>query len=402
MNPISRFLTRRFLNSAAWREEILEAIYSGVESASGMRVNSDTAMRISTVNACVRIISAGIASLPLHVFKRLDGGGKERWDQHPLSRLLNLRPNVWQTSMDWREQMLDHLLMRGNYFGAILRHGDDIIDDVIPLNPDCMGIKQLRDFSLQYGYTMPDGSVKTYAQGDILHVRGLSSDGVRGRGVIEDAREMFGAALATQEYSARLFKNDASPGIVIKFPGSLKDDAARTRFIESWNAGSEGAKNSHKTRVLESGATIERMSMTAEDSQFIETRKMQRSEIAALFGVPLFLLQANEATATYASAEQFMLSFVTHTIRPWLVRIEQALHSQLFIAPLTYFPEHNLDGILRADLKTRYESYKLAIDGGWLSKNEVRARENDNPIDGGDDHRSLAEIQNSKTAGGVA
>jgi len=298
--------------------------------------------------------------------------------------------------MDWRSQMMNHLLFRGNYYAGILRHGDGIINDLIPFNPDRVSVKQLLDYSLTYDVTLSDGSVKTLRQDEVLHIRGLSSDGILGRGVISDAREMFGAALATQEFSSRLFKNDATPGVVIKIPGKLENDDAVKRLKLSWDSEGAGASKSHKTRILENGATIERMTMTAEDSQFIETRKMQRSEIAALFGVPLRLLQANDNTASYASAEQDTLSFVTYTLRPWLIRIEQALLNQLFIAPRTYFPEHNLDGLLRADIKTRYEAYKIARDGGWLSKNEIRAKENENPIEDGDDHRSLVEIQNSK------
>jgi len=397
MSPF-KGIVGRFFRAAAedWRREIIEAMLSGYDTASGARVNSETAMRIGTVNACVRVISDTVASLPLFVYKRLDSGGKSRWPTHPLYTLLHTRPNPWQTSMDWRSQMMNHLLFRGNYYGAILSHGDSIIDDIIPLNPDRMTVEQLPDYSLSYTYQMKDGTQKTFTQAQIFHIRGLTSDGILGRGVISDAREMFGAALATQDFSARLFRNDATPGVVIKLKGKLPDEKAIKRLKESWDGESAGSVNSHKTRVLEDDATIERLTMSAEDSQFIETRKMQRSEIAALFGVPLILLSANETTATYASAEQFMLSFVMHTIRPWLVRIEQAMANQLFTVPEVYYAEHNIDAILRADIKTRYEAYKIGRDGGWLSKNDVRAKENENPIPNGDDYRSLVEIQNSK------
>lgn len=391
-------LFQRFLNMAAptWREELIEALLVGGATASGMNVNAETAMRIGTVHACVRILSDAVASLPLQIYRRLDAGGRERATSHPLYELLHTRPNPWQSSMDWRSQMMDHLLLRGNYYAAILRHGDDIVDDLIPFNPDAVNVEQLPDYTLRYKVRRPGGDQVTLEQRDMLHIRGLSSNGFTGRGVIQDAREMFGSALATQEYAARLFSQDATPGIVLKTKGKITGDGAIERLRETWEGGSMGVRNSHRTRILEDGMEIDRLSMTAEDSQFIETRKMQRSEIAALFGVPLFLLQANEVTATYASAEQFMLSFVTHSVRPWLVRIEQALHNQLFTAPRAYFPEHNMDGILRADIKTRYEAYKIALDTGILSKNEARSKENENPIEGGDDHKSVTELQNAK------
>ncbi|HQJ23328.1 MAG TPA: phage portal protein, partial [Rectinema sp.] len=177
-----------------------------------------------------------------------------------------------------------------------------------------------------------------------------------------------------------------------------KGEADRIREI--WTDDHGGSANAHKLHVLGDGASFEKIEMTAEDSQLIETRRFQRSELASLFRVPLMLLQADTQTTTYASSEQFMLAFAMHSIRPWLVRIEQALQMQLFTAPQKYFPEFNLDGLLRGDLKSRYEAYKIARDAGWMSKNDIREKENMNPIENGDDYRSLAELQNARNLTG--
>ena len=152
-------------------------------------------------------------------------------------------------------------------------------------------------------------------------------------------------------------------------------------------------RSARKTAILEDGADIAKLSMSAEESQFIETRRLQRSEIAGIFRVPLMLLQADQSTTTYASAEQFMLSFMVHTIRPWLVRIEQSIHRQLLTAPRVYFPEFNPEGMLRGDIATRYAAYATGRQWGWLSVNDIRDRENMNPIEDGDVYLTPLNMQ---------
>jgi len=375
-------------------EDLVRELRDG-DSGAGKAVTVDTAMQIATVNTCVRIIAQTVASLPLHIYKRIDSGGRERWPAHPLYRLLNSRPNVWQTSMEWREQMVALLLLKGNYYGAKLLHGDFIIDDIIPLDPDRMKVEQLPDYSLKYTYSRQDGSLKVFAQDEILHIRGLSTDGVKGRSVISDARELFGSALAASEYGAKLLRNDATPGLTLETPNKLSD-AAYKRLKEDWDAQHAGSSKAGKTAILEEGLKATKVSMTADEAQFLQTIQAQRSQIAGWFGVPLILLSFNENTQTYASAEQFMLSFVQHTIRPWLVRIEQAFSNQLFSAPGTYYPEFNIDGLLRGDLKTRYEAYARGINWGFLSPNEARERENMNARPDGD---KFLEPTNMRLAG---
>lgn len=394
---LRRTLSKAILAAANVSIEELVRELRGETSAAGKAVTVDTAMQIATVNTCVRIISQTVASLPLHIYKRLDAGGRDKWPQHPLYRLLNSRPNVWQTSMEWREQAMAFLLLRGNSYSAILRHGDDIIDDLIPLAPDRVTVIQLPDYSLSYHYMRPNGGIIDFPQRDVLHLRGLSTDGIKGRSVITDARDLFGSALAASEYGSRLLRNDATPGLSLETPNKLSD-AAYKRLKEDWDAQHAGSSNAGKTAILEEGLKATKISMTADEAQFLQTIQAQRSQIAGWFGVPLFLLSFNENTQTFASSEQFMLSFVQHTIRPWLVRIEQTLHNQLFSAPGTYYPEFNIDGLLRGDIKTRYEAYARGINWGFLSPNEARERENMNSRDGGD---NFLEPTNMRLAGEV-
>ncbi|MEL7556598.1 MAG: phage portal protein [bacterium] len=394
-NIIKRGIRKAILAAANISlEDLVRELRDG-DSAAGKAVTVDTAMQIATVNTCVRIISQTVASLPLHIYKRIDSGGRERWPAHPLYRLLNSRPNIWQTSMEWREQMVALLLLKGNYYGAKLQHGDFIIDDIIPLDPDRMQVEQLPDYSLKYTYSRKDGSLKVFLQDEILHIRGLSTDGVKGRSVISDARELFGSSLAASEYGGKLLRNDATPGLTLETPNKLSD-AAYKRLKEDWDAQHAGSSKAGKTAILEEGLKATKISMTADEAQFLQTIQAQRSQIAGWFGVPLILLSFNENTQTYASAEQFMLSFVQHTIRPWLVRIEQSFSNQLFSAPETYYPEFNIDGLLRGDLKTRYEAYAKGIGWGFLSPNEAREKENMNARPDGD---KFLEPTNMRPAG---
>jgi HK97 family phage portal protein len=388
-------LSRIFRASSTSIREAFEAAILGGESSSGMIINADTAMRITTVNACVRILAESIGSLPFPIYKRLDSGGRARATNHPLGKLLSVRPNIWQTSMEWREQMVAHLALRGNYFAVILRHGDDIVDDLIPIDPDRVEVLQLPDYSLAYEIHKSDGTRTTLPQSEVLHIRRLSTNGIRGRSIITDARDTFGAALATAEYGARLFRNNATPGVILEHPAKISNEAF-ARLRETWDERHAGSENAGKTAILEEGMKANKLSMTADDAQFLETIQAQRSQIAGLFGIPLFLLSFNENIATYASSEQFMLSFVQHTIRPWLVRIEQAIHNQLFTAPSYYYPEFNIEGMLRGDQKTRYESYAQGINWGFLCPNEARERENMNAREGGD---KFLEPQNMRPAG---
>ena len=219
-----------------------------------------------------------------------------------------------------------------------------------------------------------------------MHVRGLSlaEDGVLGLSPIDCMREAVGLALAAEAYGARFYRNDARPGVVLKHPGRLSQEAA-TRLKESWNQQFAGVHNSHRTAVLEEGMEVITVGMTAEQAQFLETRKFQRSEIAAIFGVPLHKIGDLER-ATFSNIEHQAIEVVTDTIRPWAVAWEQALARDLFTEEMhrTHMIAFNLDGLLRGDIESRYRAYATGRQWGWLSANDVREREDMNRIDDGD------------------
>jgi HK97 family phage portal protein len=249
-----------------------------------------------------------------------------------------------------------------------------------------MEVLQLPDYRLRYSYRRPDGSLRIYTQDEIFHMRGLSSNGIVGLSPLSAAREVIGAAIATQAYGSRLFSNDARPGGILEHPGKIGEDAA-VRLRQSWTAAHSGVGNSHKVAVLEEGMTFKALSMSAEDSQFLQTREFQVGEIARIFRIPPHMI-GDLKRATFSNIEQQAIEFTTHTIRPWLVRWEQAIARDL-IPDGEVFAEHNVDALLRGDLSGRYAAYAVGIQNGWLSSNEIRSLENLNPIEGGDEYHSV-------------
>lgn len=374
----------RLFGRKATPDQIVRAYLQGQSSASGMAVNEETAYNAAAVYSCVRVIAETVGSLPLNVYERLPNGGKQKATAHPLWQLLTSQPNGWQTAFEFREMLQSHLLLRGNAYALITWVGESVAKELIPLHPDRVEVVQRPDFSLVYKVARKSGGPIEIPQDEMLHIRGLSSDGVTGRSPLEDARDAIGLALAVQRYGARMFKNDATPGMVLTIPGKLSKEAQAT-LREQWDALQSGADNSRRTAVLTEGLKAERITMTAEDAQFLETRKFSRSEIAGLFRVPPHMIGDLER-ATFGNIEHQSIEFVTHCIRPWLVRWEQALSAALFTYPGKYFPEHNVDALLRGDLKSRYDAYAIGRTNGWLSANEIRELERMNPIEGGDSY----------------
>ena len=343
---------------------------------SGKTVNERTAMTTSAVYACVRVLAETIASLPLHTYRRTEQG-KEKATDHNLYYLLHDEPNPEMTSFVFRETLMGHLLLWGNAYAQIIRDGRGKVIGLYPLLPDCMEVKRTEKGQIYYSY-LKEGREYLLHQQEVLHIPGLGFDGLIGYSPIAMAKNAIGMALATEEYGSRLFANDARPSVVLEHPGILKDPA---KIRESWNEIYRGSKNAHKVAVLEEGMSVKTLSIPPNEAQFLETRKFQIEEICRIFRVPPHLV-ANLERATFSNIEHQSISFVVHTIRPWLVRIEQAINKALFSEKEkgTYFVSLVVDGLLRGDYESRMKGYSIGIQNGFMSPNDVRSLENLNPI----------------------
>lgn len=347
-------------------------------TASGVPVSAQTALKISTVWACVRLIAETIASLPLVVYQRRADGGRSEATNHPLFDLLHDQPNRYQTAFEFREMMTGHALLRGNAYAKIEPGPRGFADQLIPLHPDRVIVEQLKspDAAPRYRYKVE--GLGTFNDTDILHLRGLSGDGITGIDPITYARESFGLTLAGERYGARFFRNDARPSVVLKHPKELKGEAAK-RLAASWNQ-NHGGENIHGTAVLEEGMDLVTVGVEPRNAQFLELREFQAEDACRWFRVPPHMVGLTSKATTWGSGiEQMSIGFVVYTLLPWLKRWEQAISRDLILVPQTYFVEHIVTALLRGDAKARYETYEIARRTGIMNPNEARALENMNP-----------------------
>jgi HK97 family phage portal protein len=358
-------------------------IDAGGMSNSGITVDEDSALKISAVYACVKVISETVASLPLKLLKHEENGDTSKATQHALFDLLADCPNNEMSAFTFREMMMTNLLLWGNAYALIRRNRRGEVVELYPLKAKNMSV--IRDPTtkhIQYQYTSgEDGAraeTKTYRARQVLHIPAFSFDGVVGVSPITYAREAMGLALATEEFGARWFGNGARPSGILQHPGTLKDPE---KLRESWNKVYQGVGNSHKIAVLEEGMEYKNIGMSPEDSQFLQTRSFQLNEICRIFRVPPHLV-GDLSRSTFSNIEHQGIEFITHTIRPWLTRWEQAIKRSLLTDEerTIYFPKFKVDALLRGDFHSRMQGYAIARQNGWMSANEIRALEDINRI----------------------
>ncbi|WP_320054954.1 phage portal protein [Acidilutibacter cellobiosedens] len=343
---------------------------------SGKTVNERTAMQTTAVYACVRILAETIASLPLHTYINTENG-KEKAMDHPLYPLLSSSPNPEMTSFVFRETLMGHLLLWGNSYSQIIRDGRGKIIAIYPLLPDKMTVSRSEKGEIYYVYNK-EGHDYILRKEEVLHIPGLGFDGLIGYSPIAMAKNAIGMAIATEEYGAKFFANGANPGGVLEHPGIVKDPQ---RIRDSWNSVYQGTSNAHRVAVLEEGMKFSPIGIPPEQAQFLETRKYQTEEICRIFRVPPHLVGDLER-ATFSNIEHQSISFVVHTIRPWLVRIEQSINKSLFTdkEKQKYFVSFVVEGLLRGDYESRMRGYSIGIQNGFMSPNDIRRLENLNPI----------------------
>ncbi len=361
-------------------------------TTSGKTVTERSAMQMTAVYSCVRILAEAIAGLPLHLYRYGENGSKEKAIDHPLYALLHDEPNPEMTSFVFRETLMTHLLLWGNAYAQIIRNGKGEVVALYPLMPNRMTVDRDEQGQLYYEYqTSQDdahtmkGSVVRLSPRDVLHVPGLGFDGLVGYSPIAMAKNAIGLAIATEEYGSKFFANGATPGGVLEHPNVVKDPE---RVRTSWNAAFGGSANANKVAVLEEGMKYTPISISPEQAQFLETRKFQIDEIARIFRVPPHMIGDLEKSS-FSNIEQQSLEFVKYTLDPWVCRWEQSMQRALLKPDekSAYFLKFNVDGLLRGDYQSRMNGYAVGRQNGWMSANDIRELENLDRIsaeDGGD------------------
>ena len=376
-------------------------------SSSGKAVTERSAMQMTAVYSCVRILSEAVAGLPLHFYRYTDDGGKEKAIDHPLYRRLHDEPNPEMTSFIFRETLMTHLLLWGNAYAQIIRNGKNEVIALYPLMPNKMDVSRDKSGQLYYTYvTQPEeahtmkGTVVYLRPSEVLHIPGLGFDGLVGYSPIAMAKNAIGMAVACEEYGAKFFANGAAPGGVLEHPGTIKDPQ---RVRESWQSTFGGSGNSNKVAVLEEGMKYTPIGISPEQAQFLETRKFQINEIARIFRVPPHMVGDLEKSS-FSNIEQQSLEFVKYTLDPWIVRWEQSIRRALLSSEekQKYFVKFNLEGLLRGDYQSRMNGYAIGRQNGWMSANDIRELENQDRIpaeEGGDLYLVNGNMMPLKDAG---
>lgn len=354
-------------------------------SHAGKTVTPEAALQLATVWACVRLLSETVATLPLGLYERDAKGHKQVARGHSLYALLHDQPNANMTAVEFWEAMLAALCLWGNAYARIERSGARIVSLEL-LNPERMNDPEPDENGvLIYDYSGPGGR-ESYTEDEIFHVKGFGVNGLVGLSPISYARHTLGLAMATDEAAAKMFANGMQPSGFVQAGNTTLKPEQRKAIRESLEEFT-GSQNTGRTMVLEAGMTYTALSLKPEDAQMLQTRAFSVEEVCRWFRVPPFMVgHTANSTSWGTGLEQQMIAFLTFSLRPYLMRIEQAVRRCL-LAPGErgrFFAEFNLEGLLRADSAGRAALYSQMAQNGISTRNEIRARENAAPLPGGD------------------
>lgn len=357
--------------------------WSGAGSAAGEEVSVRTALQLSAVWACVRLLAETIATLPLNLYVTMPDGTRSIAKDHPLYSVLHTQPNVENTAVEFWEVIVASMLLTGNGYARKLMSGSTVIGLELML-PHRTQVRRLPDGSLQYTYNGINGPSYDLTEADVLHIRGFSIDGYMGLTPIWFAREVMGGAIAANKASSAMFRNGMRPSGALSTDQVLPKDR-RTEIREDLQAQFGGAMSSGRTMVLEAGMTYKAISMNPEDVQLLETRSFNIEEICRWYGVPPFMVGHSEKSTSWGTGlEQQTMGFLTFSLRPWLTRIEQACRKSLLspVERLKYHAEFSVEGLLRADSAGRADFYSSMTQNGIMTRDECRVKENLQPMGG--------------------
>jgi HK97 family phage portal protein len=381
-------------NPAQW---FIDWITGGSTSSSGATVNESSALKYSPFWSATRIISGTIAALPFMVYLRMADNNKERAINHPVYHLLHTRPNEFMDAITFIETRHAHVLTYGNGYAEIQRNGGGKPIALWPLLPDRTTRKISDDGVPFYEVTQATGPTVQLPDYNVLHIKGLGFDGYTGYNVVAFQKEAIGYGIGVKEYGGRFFGNDANPGGVLEHPQAL-GDKAYARLLETWEKNHQGLTKAHRVAILEEGMKWSSVGVSPEQAQALDVQKYTVDDCARIFNIPPHKIASLER-ATFSNIEELNIDFVTQTLLYWFRKWEEECDYKLFLPSERnkYFCEILAEGLLRGNTKSRYESYNIGRNAGFLSVNDIRRLENMNTI--GPDGDIYLEPLNMKEAG---
>ncbi|QEL10873.1 phage portal protein [Kushneria phosphatilytica] len=354
------------------------------QSSSGRTVTVNNSMQLSAVWACVRLLSETISTLPLKLYQRRQDGSRELATKHNIYPLICRQPNMEMTPARFMQMLVASICLWGNAFVEKRRINGRKIAGLVPLLPQNVAVKRLKSGKLEYRYTDPlIGSERVIDEKDIMHIRGFGLDGVCGMLPVSTGRDVFGGAQAAEEAAAKIFAQGMqASGVLSADSGLTKEQRDRLQAnLERFM----GSKNAGKVMVTEAGMKYQNITMNPEAAQMLETRSFSVEEICRWFRVPPFMVGHMDKQSSWASSVEGMnMQFLTNTLRPILVNIEQEMARCLLDNDETFYFEFSVEGLLRADSTGRANYYNTLLQNGVMTRNEVRRLENLPQVDGGD------------------
>lgn len=377
----------------SWLEKSL--IGGSDDEIAGVEITPNSALSISTYFACILVISEDVAKLPISIIRNLTDGKKERLNQHPVYRLLNVEPNPEMTPISFRAAIMSHILGWGNGYAEIVRLGNGRPAELWPMKPDRTAPLRLADGSIAYDYTRDNGNRVRLPAENVLHIPGLGFDGIMGYSPVSLARQSLALSAAAEKYGASFFGNSSMPKGILEHPGKLGKQAGKN-LRESWESNYRGPANANKVGILEEGMKFHAISVPPEDAQFLETRQFQVTEMCRWFRMAPHKI-GDLSNAHFSNIEHSAIEHVTGCLHPWFVRWEQEIARKLFMgSERDLYAAHNTAALLRGDLKSRYEAYAIGRQWGWHSVNDVLRKEDENPIEEGDVYLVPDNMSNAK------
>lgn len=355
-------------------------------------VNSETVLKIPAVLAAVRLIAGNIGSFPCILYREDGDGNKKKLVNNDLFWLLKTRPNPENTAMEFWETMQHHILLVGNAFAWLKRDETGKVIEAWILKPENVQISRVMG-ELVYKVKTDQGTERILFRDEILHYKGFSRDGILGLSPITIAREAFGLGLTQEEYAARLFANGATPKGILSQEGPMTDEQ-RKAAKKSWQKAYGGVRNAGKVAFLPGNIKWQQVSMNPEDAQFLESRKFQIAEIARIFNIQMHLLQELDRS-TNNNIEHQGLEFVTYTLRPWLVRLEQCIERDIIgfsNVKKGMYVKFNHSALLRGDTNTQSTAINGYVQSGVYTRDEAREILDMNPLPDGQGKTALAPL----------
>lgn len=361
----------------------------GLRGGVGGSVDPSRASGIAVAHSCIATVSQNLAAMPLNLYRRADNGGRDRAADHPLYAVLHDMANPAMTAFEARETLIASLMIHGNAYARIEWNGRGQVTALYPVDTAGVAVERLVSGRLRYRVSSDGGGTQTFLQEEILHLRyRLARDGVMGLSPVQIARDTFNLALTQQETAGKQAGKSFRPEGALVFPNTIggdKKDAALEKLRQKFESNSAVSG----VMVLDGGADWKSFSFSSKDAEFLDSRKLTNLDICRIWGVPPTAAGITD-NATYSNSDQESRALVVRCLAPMAKRVEQALNAALLTASSrqTLFIEHDLAGLLRGDMKARYESYRIGRQWGWLSSNEIRGWENMPQIEGGDEYLS--------------